>query len=180
VGREARMNIADRVLWQRSRMIDAAEDEGARYLDMAAFAEGRLDPDERERVAEWLQSHKEAADDIVTAQALASAAVLEALPETSVARACAIVGGAGPTRRGIVVPFRAREGKRPVLGTIARSGAQWGGLAAALVVAGWLGFTLGMDTSGWIATNRSGPDDGIAQDLFGSSPGFFRDVTGGA
>jgi anti-sigma factor RsiW len=119
VGREARMEIADRVLWQRSRMIDVAEDESARFLDLAAFAEGRLDPDERERVAEWLQSHQEAADDIAAAQALASAAVPEALPETSVARACAIVG-AGPSRRGTIVPFRAREGKRPVLGTIAR------------------------------------------------------------
>jgi len=180
VGREARIEIADRVLWQRSRMVDVAEDECARFLDLAAFAEGRLDPDERERIAEWLRSHKEAADDIAAARALASAAASEALPETSVARACAIVGGAGPSRRGIVVPFPSREGKRPLLGTVARLGAQWGGLAAALVVAGWLGFTLGVDTSGWIAMNRSGPDDGIAQDLFGSSPGFFRDVTGGA
>jgi hypothetical protein len=58
--------------------------------------------------------------------------------------------------------------------------AQWGGLAAALVVAGWLGFTLGMDTSGMIARNGAEPNDGIAQELFGLSPGFFRDLTGGA
>jgi hypothetical protein len=47
-------------------------------------------------------------------------------------------------------------------------------------VAGWLGFTLGMDASGFIARNGPDPDDGIAQELFGSSPGFFRDLTGGA
>jgi anti-sigma factor RsiW len=176
VGREARIVIADQILWQRSRMIDAAEDDGARYLDMAAFAEGRLDPDERERVAEWLQSHPDEAGDIEAARALASGDPTQALPETSVARACAIIGGAGPGRRGSVVAFRAREGRRPVLAAVA----QWGSLAAALVVAGWLGFTLGMDASGMLARKVPGADDGAAQELFGSSSGFFRDLTGGA
>jgi anti-sigma factor RsiW len=176
VGREAWIDIADRILWQRSQTIEAAEDECARYLDLAAFAEGRLDPDERERVAEWLRSHKEAADDIAATSALAGAETYQAVSETVVARACAIVGGAGPGRRSSVVPFRARAGKGSVLG----AAAQWGGLAAALVVAGWLGFTLGMDTSGIIARNGPEPDDGITQELLGSSPGFFRDMTGGA
>jgi anti-sigma factor RsiW len=176
VGREARIGITDRIVWQRSRMIDAAEDEGARYLDMAAFAEGRLDPDERERVAEWLQSHPDAASDIEAARALASGDPTEALPEALVARACAIVGGTGPGRRAAVVAFRAREGSRPVLA----AAAQWGSLAAALVVAGWLGFTLGMDASGMLGRNAPGADDGAAQELFGSSSGFFRDLTGGA
>jgi anti-sigma factor RsiW len=176
VGREARISNADRVLWRRSRMIEAAEDENARYLDMAAFAEGRLDPDERERVAEWLQSRPDAAGDIAAARALASGAPYESLPETAVARACAIAGGTGPSRPSSVVAFRPRADRRPVLGAVA----QWGSLAAALVVAGWLGFTLGMDTSGMMTRNGAGPDDGIAQELFGSSPGLFRDLTGGA
>jgi anti-sigma factor RsiW len=175
VGREARMDNADRVLWQRGQITDAVEDECARYLDMAAFAEDRLDPDERERVAEWLRSHPDAAGDIAVARALASGAPYAALPETVVARACAIVGDAGPSRRGSVVAFRPRADRRPVLAI-----AQWSGLAAALVVAGWLGFTLGMDTSGMIARTGAEPDDGIAQELFGSSPAFFRDLTGGA
>jgi anti-sigma factor RsiW len=169
------MNIADRMLWQRSRMTDAAEDECARFLDMAALAEGRLDPDERERVAEWLQSRPDAAGDIAAARALASGAPYETLSEKAVARARAIMDGTGPSRRSSVVAFRPRVDRRPVLAV-----AQWGSLAAALVVAGWLGFTLGMDTTGLMTRNGAGPDDGIAQELFGSSPGFFRDLTGGA
>ena len=176
MGREARIDIADRILWQRSQKIDAPEDECARFLDIAAFAEGRLDPDERERVAEWLQNHPDVAGDIAAARVLASGAASYAPSETIVTRACAIVGGAGPSRRGSVVAFRAKASKRSVLTTVA----QWGGLAAALVVAGWLGFTLGMDASGRLVRNGPEADDGVAQELFGSSPGFFRDLTGGA
>ncbi len=170
------MDIADRILWQRSRVTDAVEDECDRFLDMAAFADGRLDPDERERIAEWLQSHPEAAGDIAAARALASGAAYETLSRTGLARASALVGDSGPSRRGTVVAFPARHGKRPGLAAIA----QWGGLAAAMVVAGWLGFTLGMDASGMLARNGPGSDDGVAQELFGSSPAFFRDLTGGA
>ena len=125
--REARTDIADRILWQRSQSIDAVEDEGARYLDLAAFAEGRLDPDERERVAEWLRSRPDAAGDIAAARALASAAAPGYLSETAVARACALVGGGAASRPGSVIAFRARAGRRPVLASIT----QWGSLAAA-------------------------------------------------
>lgn len=187
MSRGARIDSADRILWQRSCTIEVTEDECARFLDLAAFAEGRLDPDERERVAAWLRNHEEAGDDIDAARALANggpreapgweAPGREALSEAAMARACALVGDGAPGRRGSVVAFRPHAGRRPVLGIIA----QWSSLAAALVVAGWLGFTLGMDTSGML-THSGGPvpDDGIAQDLFGSSPAFFRDMTGGA
>jgi anti-sigma factor RsiW len=170
------MNIADRNLWQRSRVTDAVEDDCERFLDVAAFADGRVDSDERERIAEWLQRHPEAAGDIAAARALASGAPYETLSETGVARAAALVGGSGPSPRGTVVAFSKTPGNRPGLATIA----QWGGLAAAMVVAGWLGFTLGMDASGMLARNALGFDDGAAQELFGSSPAFFRDLTGGA
>jgi anti-sigma factor RsiW len=169
------MDSTDRILWHRSQSIDAVEDEGARYLDMAAFAEGRLDPDERERVAEWLRSRPASAGDIAAARAFASGGAPEDLSETAVARACALVGGGAASRPGSVIAFRARAGRPSLLPAIA----QWGSLAAALVVAGWLGFTLGMDASGMMAPGRPGSDDGVAQDLFGSSPAFFRDLTGG-
>jgi anti-sigma factor RsiW len=183
VRREARTDSADQILWRRSCMIETVEDECALFLDLAAFSEGRLDPDERERVAERLRSHPDIAGDIDAARALASAAPHEALSEAAAARACALVGTTMLSRQGIpgrlgsVVPFPMRAGRKPVLGTIA----QWGSLAAALVVAGWLGFTLGMDTSGMLARS-GGPaaDDGVAQDLLGSPPAFFRDLTGGA
>lgn len=176
VGRKARMDGADRTLWQRSRMIDAAEDECDCFLDLAAYADGRLDPDERERVAEWLRRRPEFAGDVAAARVLASGVRYEVPAEMLVARACAIIGDAASRRPDPVVAFRAGAGRRPVLGTIA----QWGSLAAALVVAGWLGFTLGVDASGMLARNGPGIDDGVTQDLFGSAPAFFRDVTGGA
>ena len=138
-------------------MIETVEDECALFLDLAAFSEGRLDPDERERVAERLQRRPDAAGDIDAARALASAAPQQALSDTAVARACALVGTAcrpagraGPAWFGHPLPSASRPCEPawgPVLGTIA----QWGSLAAALVVAGWLGFTLGMDTSGMLA-----------------------------
>jgi anti-sigma factor RsiW len=170
------MHIADRNLWQLSRVTDAVEDESDRLLDLAAFADGRLDPDEQERIAEWLRVRPKFAGDIAAARALASGRAYEVLSETGVARATALVDGSGPSRRGTVIAFPARLGKRPGLAALAH----WSGLAAALVVAGWLGFTLGMDTSGMLAPNSPRFDDGVAQELFGSSPAFFRDLTGGA
>jgi len=50
--REEGMNRSlGRALWQRSCRTDAPEDEAARLLDLAAFADGRLETDERDRVA---------------------------------------------------------------------------------------------------------------------------------
>ena len=44
----------DRRLWQRCRTMDAGEDETARFLDLAAYADGLLDVEEHERVAALL------------------------------------------------------------------------------------------------------------------------------
>ena len=55
---------SDRLLWQRSRMIDAPEDEAAQLFDLAAFADGLLDPEERDRVAAWLADDPDAAADV--------------------------------------------------------------------------------------------------------------------
>jgi anti-sigma factor RsiW len=170
------MDRTDRNLWELGRVTDVVEDEAERLLDIAAFADGRLDADERDRIAAWLQSHPEAAGDVAAASALVGGAAHEILPETSFARACALVGGGGPSRHAIVVAFPPKSARRPGLAALAH----WGGLAAAMVVAGWLGFRLGMDTSGMLARSGPGFDDGVAQELFGSSPAFFRDLTGGA
>ena len=56
-GNDTRRNpaagLSDAALWRRSRTVDMSEDaaETERYLDLAGFADGRLDPDDRERVA---------------------------------------------------------------------------------------------------------------------------------
>src|SRR4051794_35747045 len=140
VRREAGTDRADQLLWRRSCMVETVEDECALFLDLAAFSEGRLDPDERERVAERLPRPPDAAGDVDAAGALAHAAPQEALSDSAVARACALVGPPLPTRQGaqgrlgsvISFPLRAgplragpmRAGRKPVLGTIA----QWSGL----------------------------------------------------
>ena len=173
------MDIADRILWQRSRTIEAVEDEGARYLDMAAFAEGRLDPDERERVAEWLRSRPDAAGDIAAARALASAAAHGSICRKPPWRAPArwsAAARAEPAGFGHRVP-RARAGQqtrsrldRAMEQPRRRAGR--GGLARLHARHGYVRHD----------ARRDGPgsDDGVAQDLFGSSPAFFRDLTGGA
>jgi anti-sigma factor RsiW len=173
-GPELPAGLPDRVLWQRSRMIDAAEDDAERLLDLAGFADERLDPDERERVAERLAGDPLAAGDIAAARALAAVGEqLEAAPKPVIARACALVGSGA--QRGTVVPFPPRHRNRPKLYSMAR----WGSLVAAMAVASWLGFTLGMDTSLSVGQVGQAGEDGFLHELFDPSTGFMRDLTEG-
>src|SRR5690349_5558971 len=90
--REPPAGLPDRALWRLSGVTDAAEDDAERLLDLAGFADGCLDPDDRERVAEWLEGDSVAAGDVAAAQALGTqAAPLEAVPEHVIARACSLV-----------------------------------------------------------------------------------------
>src|SRR6266446_8382277 len=61
----------DSALWRRSLAIDVAEDEDERFLDLAGYAEDRLDPDERDRIAERLAKDPIAAADVAAARVLA-------------------------------------------------------------------------------------------------------------
>jgi hypothetical protein len=166
--------LSDRTLWQRSRATDAADDDAERILDLAGFADGALDPDDQERVADWLQRDPLVAGDIVAARALgAQAERLEPAPEPVVARACALVKNMAP--RATVVPFPAVRDARPML----RRMASWGSLAAAMAVASWLGFTLGMDTSLSVTRGGQTGEDGFLSEMLDPSTGFIRDLTEG-
>jgi anti-sigma factor RsiW len=159
--------LPDRTLWQRCRTIDAPEDEAARFLDLAAFAEGRLDPDERDRVAALLALDPAAAADVAAARALAGG--LGETPEgldRVIARAGAILPDT-PGIPGRVVPFRLRE-HRPILHGVT----QWGSLAAAIAIASWLGFAMGSDAS--LALSQTGP--AIDTELLDPGTGFLRDL----
>src|SRR6266550_3193472 len=81
----------DRALWQRSCRTDAPEDEAARFLDLAAFVDGRLETDERDRVAAMLAADPAAAADVAAARALAGH-IAEPPNDLDrvIARACAI------------------------------------------------------------------------------------------
>src|SRR2546429_186870 len=70
----------DRRLWQRCRTMDAGEDETARFLDLAAYADGLLDIEEQERVAALLSADPEAAADVRAAEGLATAERTSAQP----------------------------------------------------------------------------------------------------
>src|SRR5580765_3226046 len=132
--REPAAEAADRAVWQRSRMTDASEDEAERTVDLAGFADGYLDADDQERVAEWLAGDPLAAGDVAAARALADRVEqVEAAPEPVIARACALIGG-GAARHGTILPFPIGGRDRSRL----RGMAGLGSLVAATAVASWL------------------------------------------
>ena len=161
---------SDHALWQRCRRIDVPEDEAARYLDLAAFAEGRLEPDEEERVAAWLGDDPEAEADVRAARALDLIDAPAAEFERVIARACALVPDADPVP-GLVIPFVRRRG-----GPIVRVVAEWGSISAAMALAGWLGFAMGSGTSLALNEPRQQGDTVLLPELFDQAPGFLRDL----
>jgi anti-sigma factor RsiW len=162
--------VSGRLLWQRCRMIDAPEDEAARFLDLAAFAEGSLDEEEQDRIAALLAADPDAAADVAAARSLGSADQGSAGLERLIAQTCAIVPDEAP-ERGRVLPL-ARQGRRRVVQVFV----QWGSLAAALVVASWLGFAMGTDTSLALSEPRQPSDASLLPDLFDPATGFLRDL----
>jgi len=177
-GREPPSGMSDAALWRRSRITEAAENDVERYLDLAGFVDGLLDPDERERVAAWLADDPVAAADVAAARVVGDTEVQpHAVPEAVLARAGALVGDDEP-RRAVVIPFLPPQ--RPRL----RSMAGWGSLVAAMVVASWLGFTLGVDTS--LSFTQAGSqvgqagEDGFLRELLDPANGFMRDLSEGA
>src|ERR1700757_3452094 len=97
-------SAADRRLWHRCRTMDAAEDEAARFLDLAAYADGLLDIEERERVAALLAADPEAAADVRAARALVAAERTSAGLERIIARASAISADTGSVG-GKIIPL---------------------------------------------------------------------------
>ena len=163
----------DRALWRRSRDTDATEDEAERCLDLAGFADGRIDAEEAARIGEWLARDPVAASDIDAARRFA-AEPLPPTPETVSARAAALVeADASPSGRIMAFPLWRRSA--PDLHQLA----QWGSLAAAIVMAAWLGFALGADTS--MSLTRAGQgDNSFLNELLNPSTGFLRDLAEGS
>lgn len=172
-------DLSDREIWRRSQETEAARDEAAHLMDLAAFAERRLDPDETARVAALVVRDADAATDIAAARALADAAITAADPGV-IARAEALVGQGGRPAavfaeaglpEAVLIAFPApRPVSRPWYGA-----ATWSGLAAAMVMAGWLGFALG---SGFSTSPVFGRpiDDLTANELLDATPLMLRDL----
>ena len=167
---QASNRAADRRLWQRCRVMEAAQDDAGRFLDLAAFAEGQLDVEEQDRVEAMLATDPQAAADVEAARALAGTEWSSGGLEHIIARAEAIPVAAAPMRSGVVVPLPVGKNRPrvPVL-------AQWASLAAAIVLAGWLGFAMGSDASLALSDRRLPSDTGLFQELLDPSTGFLRD-----
>ena len=163
----------DRDLWRLSRDTDAPDDEASRLLDLAAFVDGTLDEDERERVAAWLAVHRDDMSDVAAARALAAAPLADA-PAEVIAQAAAAHPSlaAAPAE---IVAFPAARGQAANWNGLAR----WGSLAAAVLVAGWLGFNLGIEAWSDYSQIRRGGDEAL-HELLEPSVGFMRDLTDAA
>jgi anti-sigma factor RsiW len=169
--REERPDPAsDRRVWQRCLATDAPEDEAARFLDLAAFADGLLDADERDRVAAWLADDPEASADVSAARAVPEPDKPSAELERVIARACALSPEKGPTSSNVVVLAQWRR-RRVVEGF-----AQWGSIAVAVLLAGWLGFSMGSDTSLALTAPRQNGEASFLPELFDPAPAFLRDL----
>src|SRR5262249_20981157 len=159
---------SDRDLWRRSCRTDAPEDEVARFLDLAAFVDGFLEPDEHERIAALLAADASTADDVAAACARHGEAPSESL-ERIVARACAIAPNEADSRIVAFVPPPRQQRIMHVL-------AEWGSLAAAIVVASWLGFAMGSDMSRTLRGPLPSGEANFLPELFDPGSGFLRDL----
>jgi len=159
----------DRDLWRRSCQTDATADEAAHLLDLAGFAEGRLEPDESDRVAALLAGDPAATDDVAAARAIDGGVHLTpGVLDRIVARACAGLPDEIAAR---VVAFPAAPRRRILHGL-----AQWGSLAAAIAMASWLGFAMGSDTSRALSGPISSSETSLLPELFDPGSGFLRDL----
>jgi anti-sigma factor RsiW len=162
-----------RALWQRSCRTDASEDEASRFLDLAAFADGRLETDERDRVAAMLAVDPAAAADVAAARALAGgiAEPSDGL-DRIIARACAILPD-NSVAQGHVLAFRPPRRHRSIVHGLTR----WGSLAAAIAMASWLGFAMGSDTSLALSQSAAASDASFFPELLDlAGTGFLRDL----
>lgn len=171
---ESLPNLTDRALWECSRTIEMAEDDAEHFLDLAGFADGLLDPDDRERVADRLARDAAEAADVSAARVLGAARPPgDQLTDAIFARAAALAGP-DPAATDNVVPFAPRRR----FGARLPEAARWGSLAAAIALASWLGFTMGMDLSGSLLSDSLSGDDGGLNELFDPGTRLVRDLTG--
>ncbi len=155
---------ADEALWRRARVTLVRQDEEEAFLDLAAFAEGRLDPDERERVAALLSV--DTAADVEAARALLAAGAVAPAPERVIGRAIlADPRGAAPVLRFV------RRRPRPFLDL-----ARWGSLAAAVAVAAWVGFALGSEATHTFRHIGYPSAEAFLPHLFDPATGFLHDL----
>lgn len=134
--------LSDRQVWQRWQAHGA---HGAApepdSLSLAAYAEGRLSETEAEAVEAWLAAAPEALDDVIAARA-ADQRPPRVVFERVLATACSLVAGessAAAPATATILSFRPRA-TQPW-----RKALAWSSIAASLVCASLVGFSMGSD-----------------------------------
>jgi hypothetical protein len=166
----------DREPWQRGRAAEAFDDEIKRLMDLAAFADRRLGDGEADRVAALIARDPGAIEDVLIARGLTGAAPAVA-DERIVARAVALVPGEASSGA-LVIAFPQRHvAANPRHAGAWYAAARWSGLAAAMVLAGWLGFDLGSGLPNAPSFGRGDPAS--ANELLDPAPPLVRDFIEG-
>jgi hypothetical protein len=169
----------DRQLWQRWRALgETSRTAEPDALSIAAYAEGRLSESEAEPIEAWLAASPEAVDDIVAARAYEQRPPRVAF-EHVLAHACELIPGTASTpavaetATATILPFRRR------LAPQWRTALAWSSVAASLVCASMVGFSMGSAAY----TNLSGTQtvDTAVADGLDTSPNldsYFSDDSG--
>jgi hypothetical protein len=152
-------------LWRHWRTAVNAAVEAAPAPDpllLAAYAEHRLGETAAEAIEAWLALHPEAITDVLAAgEGNAQPAAIEP-PATALARAMALVPGAGSN----VVPLR-----RPAPVATWRVAVGRVAVAASLLVVSLVGFALGNDA--YTSLLSGDQQAAVGQDLFDPPNGIF-------
>lgn len=153
----------ERALWRRWRQVAAGNAATPDALDLAAYAEGRLDEAEAMAIETWLAAHPEILADVQMARVLAPAPS-DTSHAAIVAKACALVTGSRltPANSNVVPLHRGMAAWRSALA--------WSSVAASLVAASLVGFTMGSEAYQRLAQTQVQPSDNVPADILDASP----------
>lgn len=162
----------DRRLWQRWRALGeksrVAEPDA---LLLAAYAEGRLSEAQAEAVEAWLATTPDVLADVIAARANDRP---RPVSEHMLASASALVPGPAAPAGAEILPFQPRK---PQLPPRWRTALAWSSIAASLLCASLIGFSMGSDAyvnlSGTQATDTT---DGLGAPGLDNS--YFSDDSG--
>jgi anti-sigma factor RsiW len=165
----------DRRLWQRWQALGGkprvAEPDA---LSLAAYAEGRLDEVQAEAVEAWLAVSPEALDDIIAARAV-NQRPPRLVYEHVLSEACDLVPGiAAEAETGArILPFPRRLPQW-------RTALAWSSVAASLLCASMVGFSMGSDAYANLSGTQAVVDTTSADSLDAppSLDNYFNDDTG--
>jgi hypothetical protein len=161
----------DRRLWQRWQALGGTPRAAAPdALSLAAYAEGRLSEAEAEAVETWLAVSPEALGDVVAARAI-NQRPPRLVYEHILGKASDLVPGEAAPVGANILPFR--RGLPQWRATLA-----WGSVAASLVCASLVGFSMGSDAYANLS-GRQTVDTAAADGLTPPSlDSYFSDDTG--